>query len=97
MVTKIGINGFGRVGRVTLRTIIQRQGDKLEVVAINDLCDCNTNAHLLKWDSTYGPYPGKVDTKEDSISLKQNMGNSYIYIIILIKINFSSNMIQFFC
>jgi len=67
MATRIGINGFGRVGRITLRNIIQRQGDKLEVVAINDLCDCKTNAHLLKWDSTYGPYPGKVEAQEHSI------------------------------
>ena len=67
MATKIGINGFGRVGRLTLRAIKQRQSGKLEVVAINDLCDTKTNAHLLKWDSTYGPYPGKVKATENSI------------------------------
>jgi len=65
--TKIGINGFGRIGRLTLRTINQYQKDKLEVVAINDLTDTKTNAHLLKWDSTYGPYSGKVETTEDAI------------------------------
>ena len=67
MATKIGINGFGRVGRLTLRTINQYQRDKLEVVAINDLTDTKTNAHLLKWDSTYGPYPGKIEATDDSI------------------------------
>jgi len=67
MATRIGINGFGRIGRLTLRTINQYQSDKLEVTAINDLTDTKTNAHLLKWDSTYGPYAGKVEATEDSI------------------------------
>ena len=67
MATKIGINGFGRIGRITFRTINQYQKDNLEVVAINDLTDTKTNAHLLKWDSTYGPYPGKVEASEDAI------------------------------
>ncbi|TRZ49765.1 MAG: type I glyceraldehyde-3-phosphate dehydrogenase [Dehalococcoidia bacterium] len=67
MATKIGINGFGRIGRLTLKAINQCQGDKLEVAAINDLTDTKTNAHLLKWDSTYGPYPGEVKATEDSI------------------------------
>ena len=67
MTTKIGINGFGRIGRLTLRTINQYQKDKLEVVAVNDLTDTKTNAHLLKWDSTYGRYPGTVEASEDAI------------------------------
>jgi len=67
MVTKIGINGFGRIGRLTLRAINQYQGGKLEVAAINDLTDTKTNAHLLKWDSTYGRYPGTVEATEDAI------------------------------
>ena len=67
MVTKIGINGFGRIGRLTFRTINQYQKDKLEVVAVNDLTDTETNAHLLKWDSTYGSYSGKVEVNEDTI------------------------------
>jgi len=67
MATKIGINGFGRIGRLTLRTINQYHSGKLEVVAINDLTDTKTNAHLLKWDSTYGRYPGTVEATEDSI------------------------------
>ena len=67
MATKIGINGFGRIGRLTLRAINQYQGGKLEVAAINDLTDTKTNAHLLKWDSTYGRYPGTVEATEDAI------------------------------
>jgi len=67
MVTRIGINGFGRIGRLTLRTINQCQYNKLEVAAINDLTDTRTNAHLLKWDSTYGRYPGEVKAAEDAI------------------------------
>jgi len=67
MATRIGINGFGRIGRLTLRAINQYQGGKLEVAAINDLTDTKTNAHLLKWDSTYGRYPGTVEATEDAI------------------------------
>jgi len=67
MATKIGINGFGRVGRLTLKAINQYHNGKLEVVAINDLTDTKTNAHLLKWDSTYGRYPGEVEATGDSI------------------------------
>jgi len=67
MATRIGINGFGRIGRLTLRALNQYQRNKLEVVAINDLTDTKTNAHLLKWDSTYGAYPGEVKATENSI------------------------------
>ena len=67
MVTKIGINGFGRIGRLALKAINQYCSGKLEVAAINDLTDTKTNAHLLKWDSTYGRYPGEVEATEDSI------------------------------
>jgi glyceraldehyde 3-phosphate dehydrogenase len=61
MATRVGINGFGRIGRLTLRTINQYHKGKVEVVAVNDLMDAKTNAHLFKWDSTYGRYPGDVD------------------------------------
>jgi glyceraldehyde 3-phosphate dehydrogenase len=69
MTTKIGINGFGRIGRLTLRAINQYQKGKLEVVALNDLADTKTNAHLLKWDSTYGRYPGEVEAGENAIAV----------------------------
>ena len=67
MATKIGINGFGRIGRLAFRAIKQYYPKKLEVAAVNDLTDPKTNAHLLKYDSSYGAYPGKVEAREDSI------------------------------
>ena len=67
MTVKVGINGFGRIGRLVLRTIKQRVADKVEVVAINDLFDPETNAHLLKYDSTYGPYSGTVEVKDGNL------------------------------
>lgn len=67
MTTKIGINGFGRIGRLVFRTIKQRVADQVEVVAINDLFDPATNAHLLKYDSTYGQYNGTVDVKDGNL------------------------------
>ena len=67
MATKIGINGFGRVGRQVLRIISERGDEKLEVAVVNDLTDTKTSAHLLKYDSSYGLYQGKVEATEDSI------------------------------
>lgn len=65
--TKVGINGFGRIGRQVFRTITERHGDSLEVVAINDLGDAATNAHLFKFDSTYGRYSGTVEEKDGAL------------------------------
>ena len=67
MATRIGINGFGRIGRLGLRAINQRCNGKLEVVVANDLTDAKTNAHLFKYDTNYGSYPGKVEATNDSI------------------------------
>ncbi len=67
MVTRIGINGFGRIGRQVFKAIKERHGDELEVVAINDLVDNKTNAHLLKYDSTYGRFPGTVEVNEGGL------------------------------
>jgi glyceraldehyde 3-phosphate dehydrogenase len=67
LTTRIGINGFGRVGRLTLRAVNQYHKGRLEVAAVNDLADAKINAHLLKWDSSYGPYPGEVQAADDSI------------------------------
>ena len=61
MTTRVGINGFGRIGRQVLRTIKERHPEALQVVAINDLTDTATNAHLFKYDSSYGIYPGSVE------------------------------------
>ena len=66
MSVRVGINGFGRIGRQTLKAIIERAPD-LEVVAVNDLVDTKLNALLFKHDSTYGTYPGNVDHTDDSL------------------------------
>ncbi len=64
MSVKVGINGFGRIGRLVFRTIKERHADEIEVVAVNDLFDAATNAHLLKYDTTYGTYPGTVEVQD---------------------------------
>ncbi len=65
--TKIGINGFGRIGRQALKAIKERHGDTLQVVAINDLFDPQINAHLFKHDSNYGTYPGTVGVSNGNL------------------------------
>jgi len=67
--TRIGINGFGRIGRQTLKAILERHPDSLEVVAINDLAPVATNAHLMKYDSTYGRFDGEVTAAEGAITV----------------------------
>ena len=67
--TRIGINGFGRIGRQTLKAILERHPDMLEVVAINDLAPTATNAHLFKYDSTYGRFDGEVTAGEGTITV----------------------------
>jgi len=67
MTVKIGINGFGRIGRQALRAINERHPNAIEVVAVNDLFDAATNAHLFKYDSTYGKYPGTVEVQEGNL------------------------------
>lgn len=65
MAKKIAINGFGRIGRLTFRNLIQRED--VEVVAINDLTDNHTLAHLLKYDSAQGPFEGTVEATDDKL------------------------------
>ena len=67
MAVKVGINGFGRIGRLSMRSMLSKYGKDIEIVAINDLVDPKTNAHLFKWDSTYGPYQGEVSATDDGI------------------------------
>ena len=64
MKTKVAINGFGRIGRQVLKRILEDASDTLEIVAINDLFDPKTNAHLFKYDSNYGIYKGDVDVND---------------------------------
>ena len=66
MTTRVGINGFGRIGRQSLKALIERAPD-IEVVAVNDLVDAEMNALLFKRDSTYGTYPGDVRAGDSSI------------------------------
>ena len=65
MTVRVGINGFGRIGRQSLKALIERAPD-VEVVAVNDLVDVPTNALLFKHDSTYGAYPGEVSHTDDA-------------------------------
>jgi glyceraldehyde 3-phosphate dehydrogenase len=67
MTVRVVINGFGRIGRQVLRAIRESYPQKLKVVAINDLADPHTNAHLLKYDSNYGRYPEEVQVTQDAI------------------------------
>src|SRR5215813_817602 len=64
MPAKIAINGFGRIGRLVLRTLLERHKEDLAVVAINDMADLKTNAHLFRYDTNYGVFPGKIDIGE---------------------------------
>ncbi len=67
MALRLGINGFGRVGRLALRVIREQYPDSIEVVAVNDLADATTNAHLFKYDSSYGAFRGTVEVQEGQI------------------------------
>ncbi len=67
MALRVAINGFGRIGRLVLRSIFEFGRRDIEVVAINDLGPIETNAHLLRFDSTHGRYPGVVTVKDDTI------------------------------
>ncbi len=69
MTTKIGINGFGRIGRQVFKAIRDTYGDTLEVVAVNDIGDIPTMAHLLKYDSNYGKFDGTVEAVEGGINI----------------------------
>ncbi|MDX1813377.1 MAG: type I glyceraldehyde-3-phosphate dehydrogenase, partial [Candidatus Bathyarchaeia archaeon] len=66
MAIKVGINGFGRIGRLLYRAAIERNAN-IDFVAINDLADVKTNAHLLKYDSTHGRFPGTVEAQSDKL------------------------------
>ena len=69
MSTRVGINGFGRIGRQVLRATLERHPDELEVVAVNDLAAPKANAHLFKYDTNYGRYPGEVRAVDGGIEV----------------------------
>ena len=64
---RVAINGFGRIGRQSFKALLERYGGDLEVVAINDLADNNTLAHLLRHDSNYGPFEGEISVSHDEM------------------------------
>ncbi len=69
MTIRVGINGFGRIGRNVLRAIAESGRKDIEVVGINDLGDVQTNAHLLRYDSIHGRFPGEVKIEGDGIDI----------------------------
>ena len=69
MAVRVAINGFGRIGRNVLRAIYESKRTDIEVVAINDLGPVETNAHLLRFDSVHGRFPGEVKVDGDSIDI----------------------------
>ena len=69
MAVRVAINGFGRIGRNVLRAIAESGRKDIEVVGINDLGPVETNAHLLRFDSVHGRFPGEVTVKGDAISI----------------------------
>jgi len=69
MAVRVAINGFGRIGRLVLRSIVEHARRDIEVVAINDLGPVETNAHLLRYDSVHGRFPGVVSVDGDSLDV----------------------------
>jgi glyceraldehyde 3-phosphate dehydrogenase len=69
MTAKVAINGFGRIGRLGLRGMLERHKNDLNVVAVNDMADLQTNAHLFRYDSTYGIFPGKIEVGEGFLKI----------------------------
>ena len=67
MAIKIGINGFGRIGRLVFRSILERDSGDFDIVGVNDLTDAETLAHLFKYDSVHGIYPGEVRAEGDEL------------------------------
>ena len=69
MAIRLAINGFGRIGRLVFRSILEKGTDEFDIVAVNDLTDSKTLAHLFKYDSVHGRYPGKVSTYGDGLEI----------------------------
>ena len=69
---KVGINGFGRIGRLVFRSLLERYAGKINVVAVNDLTDAATLAHLFKYDSVHGIFPGDVKVDGDDLVVNRD-------------------------
>jgi len=76
---RCGINGFGRIGRQVLKAIMERHPDSLQVVAVNDLFDVETNAHLFQYDTNYGRFPGEVSAKKDTLIINGQKIRNYAF------------------
>lgn len=72
MAIRLGINGFGRIGRLVFRAILERNNSDFDVVAVNDLTDAKTLAHLLKYDSVHGIFPGEIDVDGNELIVNGN-------------------------
>lgn len=77
MTLKVAINGFGRIGRLVLRAIMENRRSDIEVVAINDLGSIGDNAHLFKYDSVHGPFPGTIEVVGDSLKINGHLIKVY--------------------
>ena len=85
---KVGINGFGRIGRLILRAILENYKNKIQVVAINDLGSIETNAHLIKYDSTHGIINEDIQISKNGFYIPSGLGlksNEIKKVIIAIK------------
>jgi glyceraldehyde 3-phosphate dehydrogenase len=76
---RLGINGFGRIGRQVLKAILERYPKTLQVVAINDLFDTETNAHLFKYDTNYGRFPAKIAVEKDQFYIDNQPIKCFAY------------------
>jgi len=72
MAIRLGINGFGRIGRLVFRSIIERGSNDFDIVGVNDLTDAATLAHLLKYDSVHGKFPGDVSVDGDELIVNED-------------------------
>jgi len=77
MALKVAINGFGRIGRLTVRAMMERKSQVFDVVAINDLASLDVNAHLLKYDTNFGRFPGAVAAKDGNLVVDGKTVNAY--------------------
>jgi len=76
---RLGINGFGRIGRQVLKAAMERHPGTLKVAVVNDLFDVETNAHLFKFDTNYGRYPGRVEVQKDRIVIDGHLIKSFSF------------------
>ena len=76
---RLGINGFGRIGRQVLKAILEKYPKTLQVVAINDLFDTETNAHLFKYDTNYGRFAGDIAVEKDLFYINKKPIKCFAY------------------